>query len=171
MLHIRYQCWWLPWGYPCVEEEQESSDFCVPAGEAGTLSQQSLVLVRKKKRDAYTWCAHRRSRVWPTEAAGKRLLHLQICIISVTHWQWWVLTGRRRIKARINTLNRIIWVCIQQALQSNYFFLKEWSFFKSLEQGSSMRGCAPFDPNWSVAVIRISLISLGAVEESAPGSG
>lgn len=126
---------------------------------------------KKEKRDAYTWCAHRRSRVWPTEAAGTRLLHLQICIISVTHWQSWVLTGRRRIKARINTLNRIIWVCIQQALQSNYFFLKEWSFFKSLEQGSSMRGCAPFDPNWSVAVIRISLISLGAVEESALGSG
>lgn len=48
VLHIRYQCWCLPWGYPCVEEKQESSDFCVSSGEAGSHSQKSLVLVREK---------------------------------------------------------------------------------------------------------------------------
>lgn len=36
---------------------------------------------------------------------------------------------------------------IQQPLQYNYFFLKERSFFKSLDQGAPMRVSAPFDQN------------------------
>lgn len=53
---------------PCEAWEPQSGDLGV--GE------------REREGDPYTWCAHRRNKVWPTEAAAEWLHHLHICIMS-----------------------------------------------------------------------------------------